>query len=167
MWEIHSGDQAVTFLWSLLLGVLLCVFYDFFRAWRNVMSSRALSVAVQDIFFWLVSAVVTFLFMLARTGGEIRLFVLCGMAVGFSLFRFTLSRFTIIPFLLFFRAARFVSRKITAVYIVILTRLTALLNHFFTFCVKKYKNMRKVRKKLLKKGGGVLYTEATNESKDL
>lgn len=167
MWEIHSGDQAATLLWAAVLGAMLCMLYDIFRAWRKAAESRMLSVAVQDIFFWLVSAVATFLFMLARTGGEIRLFVFFGMAAGFALFRFILSRFWIIPFLLLFRALKLVSIRINALYIVILTRLTAFFNRFFTLCVKKLKNMRKVRKKLLKKGSGVLYTETTNESKDL
>ena len=167
MWEIHSQDQVITLLWSAVLGALLCMFYDVFRAWRRINKSNAVSVAVQDIFFWLISAIVTFLFMLARTCGEIRFFVFAGLISGFVLFRLSLSRFWIIPFVLIFRFLRYIKTRVYAFYIVILTRLTAFLGCFFTLCVEKFKNIHKVRKKLLKKGSGVLYTEHINESKDM
>lgn len=167
MWEIHSSDQAVTFLWSIVLGALLCLFYDIFRAKRVTVKSGALVVALQDIFFWFVSAVITFIFLLSRTNGQLRFFVFVGMIIGFFICRFTVSRLWMVPFVFLFRGAAFMKDKIYALYIVILTRLTAVFGRFFTLCVEFFKNMLKLRKKLLKKRGGVLYTEHINKSKDL
>lgn len=167
MWEIHSSDQAVTFLWSIVLGVLLCLFYDIFRAKRAATENGVIAVALQDIFFWSVSAIVTFLFLLARTNGQLRFFVFAGMVIGFFVCRFSISRLWILPFVYFFRGINFLKEKFYAVYIVILTRLTAFFGYFFTLCVEIFKNILKLRKKLLKKRGGVLYTEHINESKDM
>ena len=91
VWEIHPAAQVVTYLWSLLLGVLLCVWYDFFRLIRRRFRCSVWRIALQDLFFWLVAAVATFLFLLARENGRIRLFVLLGAGIGFALWRVTVG----------------------------------------------------------------------------
>ncbi|MCQ2448966.1 MAG: spore cortex biosynthesis protein YabQ [Clostridia bacterium] len=89
VWEIHPAVQVFTFLWSLVLGVLLCVWYDFFRLIRRHFHCNAWRVGLQDLLFWSVSAVATFFFLLARENGRVRLFVLLGALFGFGLWRVT------------------------------------------------------------------------------
>ncbi len=92
-WEIHAAAQTVTFLWSLGLGVVLCVWYDFFRLLREHFHRGIWITVVEDLCFWSVSAVATFLFLLAREKGMIRSYVLFGAAIGFALWRLTIGRF--------------------------------------------------------------------------
>ena len=91
MWEIHSTDQTVTFMLSWALGGLLCAVYDILRGWRSSLHSGVLAVFFQDTFFGIFASVTTFLFLLARSCGEIRLYVLVGEAIGFVLFRMSFS----------------------------------------------------------------------------
>lgn len=51
-----------------------------------------MSVFIGDMFFWIVSAFVTFIFLLSRTNGEIRGYVLISMLLGFVIWRITLSK---------------------------------------------------------------------------
>ncbi len=92
MWEISVNDQILTFLYSLVLGVLLCVFYDILRAIRKTGSSSYFSVLAGDIIFWIVNSFVTFIFLLSRTNGEIRGYVLVSMLLGFIVCRLTFSK---------------------------------------------------------------------------
>ena len=92
MWEISVNDQVLTFIYSLVLGMMICTFYDILRALRKTGSRSYLSVFIGDLLFWIVSAFVTFIFLLSRTNGEIRGYVLISMLLGFTLWRFTLSR---------------------------------------------------------------------------
>ncbi|MBO4694109.1 MAG: spore cortex biosynthesis protein YabQ [Clostridia bacterium] len=92
MWEISIGGQALTCLYSLVLGAVLCVFYDVFRAARKTGVNSFLSVFITDIIFWLVSTVIVFLFLISTTNGEIRGYVILFSILGFLIYRFTIGR---------------------------------------------------------------------------
>lgn len=92
-WEIHTAAQTVTFLWSLAVGALLCAWYDFFRLLRRHFHRGAVITFAEDVIFFSVSAVITFLFLLAREKGILRFYVLCGLALGFWIRRLTYGRF--------------------------------------------------------------------------
>lgn len=108
MWEINNYNQTITFLLSLCLGALFCTLYDIIRAARKVCLNSFWAVQITDIFLWVLYAFVTFVFLVSRTNGEIRGYVLAGEFLGFVLFRISFSR-------LLFPALRFVFVKIAAV----------------------------------------------------
>lgn len=103
MWEININNQIITFGLSLCVGAVLCAIYDMLRAWRKVEFNSFMTVFITDIIFWVFSAFVTFIFLMARTNGEIRGYVILGALVGFMLFRISLSRFLLIVLNLLFR----------------------------------------------------------------
>ena len=81
MWEISINDQMLTLLYSLCLGVILCVFYDVFKAFHKAGFNSPLQVFIGDILYCVIAAFATFLFLLSRTNGEIRGY--CGGIGGF------------------------------------------------------------------------------------
>ena len=93
MWEIDVAEQTVSFLISLGLGGFFCLFYDLFRAARKVHFFSAFWVFVQDTLFFAVCALVTFCFLLSLTQGLIRGYFIFGIALGFLIVFFSLSRF--------------------------------------------------------------------------
>ena len=93
MWEISNSAQISAFLYSVLLGMCFCLFYDLLRAFRFAVKSTDFSVFMYDIFYFSVISVITFIFLLAVTNGELRGFVFLGILLGFLLFYFTVSRF--------------------------------------------------------------------------
>ena len=78
MWEISINDQILTLLYSLCLGVILCVYYDIFRAFHKAGFDSPFQVFIGDILYCVTAAFATFLFLLSRTNGEIRGYVLDG-----------------------------------------------------------------------------------------
>ena len=92
MWEINNSLQILSFLRSILLGVLLCVLYDFIKSARLTVDFSDIAIFLQDIIYSCISAFVTFIFLLSVTNGEMRGYVISGILAGFIISRFTLSR---------------------------------------------------------------------------
>lgn len=159
MWEISVGDQLLTVVYSICLGIILCVCYDVLRAFRRAMGSGAVAIFIGDIFYFIISAFAVFLFLLARTNGEIRGYVLVCALSGFVLCRVTLSRVLIIPvtFLLSF-VVRFL--RMLGYYILkFLFSFGDYLMRFSKKSLKKAKCALKTLKKLLKSTRQLLYTK--------
>lgn len=93
MWEISNKLQAVSFLYSLVLGVIFCAFYDVFRAVRLVFKPKDWQVFLQDIIYFSIISFTTFIFLLSLTNGEIRGYILFGTVLGFCVFYFTVSKY--------------------------------------------------------------------------
>lgn len=86
---ITMAGQTVVFLRSLLLGVAVGCFYDLFRITRVAFVIPALLVLVEDLLFFLLSSIVLFGFMLENSYGQIRYFILLGVALGWTIYYFT------------------------------------------------------------------------------
>ena len=78
---------------SLVAGLVMCVIYDITRVLRWHLSLGRAGVFFLDILYFSVSGIATFCLFLSLTNGEIRGYILIGEAVGFMLFRATLSVF--------------------------------------------------------------------------
>ncbi len=133
MWEISSISQIVSVLYALLTGVILSVFFDFFRAARKLKVYSKTMVFFQDMIFWIIATFVTFLLLIARTNGEVRFYILLSLLAGFFVYRVTLSSF-VLRFLLFLFK---VFGKIFGAYRKFIERLS----DFLTKVLRKIKNL--------------------------
>ena len=88
---IAIAEQTAVFLHALFLGVILGCFYDVFRITRIAFLVPAVLVLVEDLLFFLLSSIVLFGFMLERSYGQIRWFILLGVILGWVLYYFTLG----------------------------------------------------------------------------
>ena len=86
---ITNGGQLQELFMAGGLGFLLGAFYDVFRVIRLLMRPSAKVVFFQDLLFFALSSVVTFLFALAVTGGELRFYLFLGLVTGFMAYSFT------------------------------------------------------------------------------
>ena len=93
MWEITLSGQIGTVVPAVILGGILCLFYDFFRGVRRERNCRSAEIFFQDVGYAFVAALLTFCLLLVRCNGEIRGYVLAFEALGFGLFRRFLSRY--------------------------------------------------------------------------
>ncbi len=81
----------INFARSVVLGILFCLIYDIFRAFRKVIKYSPVSIFFQDLVYSLAIAFVTFTFLLSVTNGELRGFVFVGIGIGFIISRVSLS----------------------------------------------------------------------------
>ena len=154
MWEISNYDQIIGFLLSLLLGALFCLIYDVVRAYRFVWKSSALAIALVDLLIWIFYAVFTFVFLIARTNGEIRGYILVGEFLGFIIFRMVFSKILYSVFCFVFSQIILIQQKITNVFERFYSKIELLVSFFYKGTSKFFKRI----KKLLKNTRKLLYT---------
>ncbi len=108
MGYIDISAQALTFLMSLGLGAALCLLYDVVRCLHKICIKGFFEVLVCDLIFWFVAALLTYCFLIIRTLGSVRGFVLVGELIGAVIARLTLSRLFLPLLTRFFAAITFV-----------------------------------------------------------
>ena len=92
MSEITFFGQTGGLFSAIVMGVALCLFYDLLRIFRLAVPPGKILAFFEDVLWFFVAAVVTYLVCLAKCNGEVRSYVLIGEGVGFLLCRLTVSR---------------------------------------------------------------------------
>lgn len=138
MSTVNIGQQALNFLFAFLFGVALALLYDFVKVLHRTVMRSFLSVQLSDVIFCFVSSLLCFCFFMLFTGGEVRAYLLFGMALGFGFWSFFISPFTV-RFCLIFCS---IMRKILHIFSIPL--------HIFEKTVKNLKKSVKNRKNIAK-----------------
>lgn len=155
MWEINLSGQVLSFFYAILLGVLLCFIYDFFKSLRLTFKPQSIVVFFQDILYFFIIALFSFIFFLIFTGGEIRFFILFGLSIGFLFWKSTFSRFSVIFFRYVLKFFQFIFTTVNSYILKFLSFLGSFLPKLRFF----FKNIQNRLKKLLKISNGLLYTK--------
>lgn len=82
-------------LWSVALGALLCAVYDIFRIFRLRRKQNAVLLFVSDVAFCFIAAVSVLILFFNLSFGRMRAYSFVLIAVGFAIWRFTVSRLVI------------------------------------------------------------------------
>ena len=138
-------------LLSVLFGIGYAVLYSFFKGLRRAVRFSAVAIFFQDIIFFELIAIATFLLLLALEYGEIRLYVLISILVGFCAFYLLLSEF--------------LSRIIAAAlrfFIGLFGVFCKTLGKMEAYCGKKLRICYKYVKKHLKDIVYLVYTKSNN-----
>lgn len=83
--------EVKLFLSSVGWGIVLLVLYDCIRILRRLIKHNKLSAALEDILYWIVSALLIFRMMYRINDGSIRGFAIVGMLIGMVLFHYSIS----------------------------------------------------------------------------
>lgn len=85
-------EQSGLFLISMLYGVILGVWYDFFRVLRKRITHKNRFVHAEDVIFCFSAAAGLFILFQVYNQGRIRFFVLLGLEIGSLLYFFLFGR---------------------------------------------------------------------------
>lgn len=83
--------EMMLFLQSVGIGAALILVYDLFLAIRKVLPHHPAAVACEDLFFWLMTALVVFSGVYRANQGILRSFLFLGMVLGAILCGSTIS----------------------------------------------------------------------------
>ncbi len=160
---IDTSQQIVTFFVFVVLGVIFCVIYDFYRAMRYKLNYSKLVTFFTDIFYISLFTLIIFTASLVRSNGQIRIFALIGCFSGWLVTRVTVSRWICIFFM------RIISGLIKFISVIKTKILTPLRVKTSKLCkrmktkLKKLKNKRvkysKKDKKYLQKDKEIVYNQ--------
>ncbi len=152
---LSLSTQTKSFLYSLGFGLLIGVLYDALRVVRLILSFSKAAVYITDFLFALVSAVMTFLFCLSVTNGEVRSYIILGEFIGFSVFYFSFGsvavRFTEKSVRKIFNAVKRFFHFIFSPFIRIFTVISLKISNLKKKVRKKAKKPKEIAKNLLQK----------------
>ena len=149
MWEISNISQVNAFLYSIISGAFFALFYDLFRSFRNVKKHTNLLVFVEDIFYFSVIAVITFILFLCLTAGEIRGYILIGISTGFLLFFMFFSKYSLIVFTAVFKLIKMLLLYFKKIFYATFDKIDVFMSDFLKNTLKCFKKDLKTLKVLL------------------
>ncbi len=85
-------EQVYVFLWSIVTGVFLGLLFDLFRAFRHE-GIKDIWVYIQDIIFWIVTAIIIIVSAFFINQGELRGYMLIGYLLGAGFYMLLFSKF--------------------------------------------------------------------------
>lgn len=153
MWEIKNSFQLFSFAMALLMGVIFCLFYDILRAFRKAKKISDIEVFMQDVIYFLIIAIFTFIVFVPLSNGEIRGYLLIAIAIGFVVCFFTISRLSLKIFTCVFIQYRSLAEKFINVINRFLDKLWAFIINITSKLLVLVSNIEKILKKHLKKTG--------------
>lgn len=86
---ITLSSQTTTFLFSVVLGLILGLFFDVFKLTNVIFSPTPKRIFIKDIIYFVLSAIITFIFILIVNMGEIRIYIISGEIIGWLMYRLT------------------------------------------------------------------------------
>lgn len=87
------AEQVYIFLCSVLIGAIMGVVFDFFRALRRNGNTKNIIVYLQDIVFWFIVAIIIITSSFILNNGELRGYMLIGYVLGALLYMLILSNY--------------------------------------------------------------------------
>lgn len=79
-------EQGRLFVWGVASGAVLSFFYDLLRLWRRLIFHGQIWMAIEDVVFFLVSAIVGFQLLYPLSLGQLRVFLVLSIVVGALLY---------------------------------------------------------------------------------
>lgn len=157
---IYLTDQLFVFLTSMLIGAALGLLYDVFRISRVAFFTPSVVIFAEDVLFFAICGVVTFLFGLTVIDGALRVFLIIGELLGAVLYYCTLGKLVMGVSKKIIEAIkavlRFIARWVLRPVWLLFYHITAIILRPFTFLSrilrKKLQNIKfrlKVRRKVL------------------
>lgn len=104
--EYTHFTSIISMLQALAAGIIWGVYYDVFRLFRRVIHFARITIALQDIVFWLTSAVFIFFVCIKLNNGFIRIYFVVFALVGWTIYFYTLGKMAFAVFDLIISCAR-------------------------------------------------------------
>ena len=104
-------EQVYTFGYSILTGVILGLLFDIFRGMRYG-RIRDIWVYIQDIIFWIVTAIIIIISAFMINQGEIRGYMLLGYLLGAGFYFLLFSSFVLTFFNYINKQTRKILKKV-------------------------------------------------------
>ena len=76
------ANQVYVFFWSIIVGALLALIFDFFRISRRKGCTKNLVVYIQDAIYWVIVAIIIIISAFVTNDGELRGYMFIGYAIG-------------------------------------------------------------------------------------
>ena len=80
--------EVYVFFWSIIIGAILTLIFDFFRLTRRNKKARDLTVYIQDIFYGIIVTLIIIISAFMTNDGDLRGYMFVGYALRFDVLSF-------------------------------------------------------------------------------
>jgi spore cortex biosynthesis protein YabQ len=110
-------NEGIFLLYCLLSGICITIVYDCLRIFRRVRHHGTAWIAIEDLFFWLVTAIFLFYVLYKTNNGVIRWFSIAGVGIGMLIYKYTIGEH-LVEFMstIIKRAQHLVSKVLTVLF---------------------------------------------------
>jgi spore cortex biosynthesis protein YabQ len=84
--------QLFYFLSTLIAGFGVGIMYDVYRVIRGFNSPKRIVTAISDLLFWILTAIITFVFFLYTNYGDLGYYTFLGLSIGIFIYLRLLSK---------------------------------------------------------------------------
>ncbi len=148
-------NQIYLFLIYIFNGLLISILFDIFRILRKSFKTNNFITSLEDIFFWILTAIIILYSIFKFNDGELRGYLFVGIAFGVVIYMLLFSKVFIkinlyiinilkkIFYYIFIIPILFVKKILTKVLISPINNIINKLMSFLKIKVKDFKNKRK------------------------
>lgn len=157
MEEVYN--QLFCLLAFSITGITIGILFDIFRILRRSFKTTDLITYIEDILFWILTGAIVLFSIFKFNDGQIRSYVVVGIAFGIFIYMFTISRFIIKYSVIIIKwIKKIISYPINIIIKPILSILKRLKNTIIIIKKKRTKKPKKLHKKQinLKEKEGIL-----------
>lgn len=125
--------QIYYFLSTVAAGMIIGIMFDIYRIVRGFNYLNRFITAVSDFLFWILAAVITFIFFLYTNNGDLRYYTFVGLILGLFIYFKLISRF----FMNSLRLVIYYVLKFFRIIIILLFFPIKLIRYFFRYAAYK------------------------------
>ena len=92
---VSVSSQAYIFLCTVIGGMVVGFVYDIFRVSRKIIKTKNIIVYFEDIIFWLLVSLLTFIVLFISNAGQIRGYAFIGLILGVIIYAFLISYYVV------------------------------------------------------------------------
>lgn len=133
-WSYYGLLQLEIFEASLLFGGIMGALYDVFRIIRLFFRCKFWNIFIQDVIYFFILGVSTFLFILFINSGEIRFYILAGEIIGWIIYYITLGS---LIYNTFNKFSKIIKKFFAKIFKFLLVPLNKLMTKIRLSCLKK------------------------------
>ncbi len=93
---LSISNQIRVFFLCVGIGLMSGFIYDLFKIIRKTFKHKNLYIQIEDLIYWIVVTFLAFLILLHKNNGEVRLYGMIGLLLGYVINEFLISRWTVL-----------------------------------------------------------------------
>ncbi len=88
-------NQVYVFILCMVIGILAGLVYDLFKIVRKSIKHKNLFIQIEDLIYWILITFISFLILLYKNNGEVRMYGVIGLFIGYGINEYFLSSYTV------------------------------------------------------------------------
>lgn len=137
---MYIWTETIDFLQFILVGIILAIIFDFFRAYRKYKKVSKKIVLMQDLLYFLIVWVVIILSMIGFMSAGLRLYLIIGAVLGIMLYISVFSRYIIKMYIRIFK----VNHEFILLFLLPFKLTKIIFQKICSFLKKKFKKCCKI-----------------------